>query len=139
MGLLRVRWLGDWRTEIEIRGVHKLEGDESRKDGGSDQGPSPGDLLLASAASCMCLAVAYMARKRRVAISGLSVDAGGEADRAAFRYREIHLVVHADLPQGELDTLVAMAKRYCWVSNTLIGGCPVVTTAEPLATVEADE
>lgn len=135
---IRVRWLGGWHTEIDVRGVHRLEGDESHKDGGNDAGPSPGELLLASVATCMCLAVKHIAQKRHVAIRGLSVDAMGEADREAFRYKEIHLAVHAELPQEELDSLVVMAKRYCWVSNTLTGGCPVLTTAEPVVMVEAD-
>ncbi|HEX2987629.1 MAG TPA: OsmC family protein [Chloroflexota bacterium] len=131
--------MGDWHTEIDVRGVHKFEGDESHKDGGMDAGPSPGELLLASVATCMCLAVKHIAQKRRVAIRGLSVDATGEADREAFRYGEVHLVVHAELPQEELNAIVAVAKRYCWVSNTLAGGCPVVTTAEPVVMVEADK
>jgi uncharacterized OsmC-like protein len=95
-------------------------------------------MLLASVASCMCMAVAHVARKRRVRLGALYVEAEGEADLAAFRFAEIRLTVEADLPKEELDPLVAFARRYCWVSNTLAAGCRVTTAAESIASVEAD-
>lgn len=140
MSRVQVRWLGDYRTEINIRGVHRLQGDETPQYGGEDTGPMPTDLLLAAVASCMCLAVSHVARKRRIPLENLAVAASAEKDEQAFRFGLIELVVRSDLPQAKLDPLVERAKDYCFVSNTLIAGCDVRTTAQStLAAEQSDD
>jgi putative redox protein len=106
-----------------VRGVHQIQGDETPEYGGEDSGPMPTELLLAAVGSCMCLAVAHVARKRRIAIGQLSLDVGAEKDMQAFRFREIYLTIRADLPQDQLDLLMEQALRYCFVSNKLTDGC----------------
>jgi putative redox protein len=127
---IQVRWLGDYRTEISVRGVHILNGDETPQYGGQDSGPMPTELLLAGVASCMCLAVSHVARKRRITLGELAVSAEAEKDMKEFRFHSIALLVQADLPQAELEALVARAKDYCFVSNTLIHGCAVNTASQ---------
>jgi uncharacterized OsmC-like protein len=139
MRRIHVRWLGDYRTEIDIRGVHKIQGDETPQYGGEDSGPMPTELLLAGVASCMCLAVSHVARKRRISLENLTVDASAEKDLQAFRFHVINLVVKADLPQTRLEALVDRAKSYCFVSNTLINGCDIQTTIQTTATSGANE
>ncbi len=137
MESVSARWRGGYLTEIDVRGVHRLQADEGdHHPGGNDAGPSPGELLLSSVASCMCMAVAHIARKRHIELNSLSVEAAGVADMAAFRFASIQVNVKADLPQSELDPLVGHAKRYCWASNTLLVGCPVTTTAQSVVQVE---
>lgn len=131
---IHVRWLGDYRTEISVRGVHTLSGDEIPQYGGEDTGPMPTELLLAGVASCMCLAVSHVARKRRITLENLSVSAEAEKDMKEFRFHLIEMLVQADLPQSELDALVDRAKGYCFVSNTLLHGCRVETTARSTQT-----
>ena len=48
---VHVRWMGQYRTDISIRGVHKLGGDETPEYGGDDSGPMPTEFFLASVAS----------------------------------------------------------------------------------------
>ena len=134
---VRVQWLGEYRTQIDVRGVHQIQGDETPEYGGADTGPMPTELLLAALGSCMCLAVAHVARKRRMEIAALSVDVAAEKDMAAFRFCEIALLVRADLPQDSLDPLVAQARRYCFVSNTLSEGCTITYTAVSTAGASA--
>ena len=136
MSRIHVRWQGNYQTSITIRGIHHLQGDEAPEYGGQDAGPMPTDLLLAGVASCMCLAVSHVARKRRIALENLTVEASASKDEQAFRFGLIELMVKADLPQDQLDRLVDQAKRYCFVSNTLIAGCPVQTTARSTVTSE---
>lgn len=136
---IQVRWLGDYRTEIDIRGVHKITGDETPQYGGQDTGPMPTELLLAGVASCMCLAVSHVARKRRIEINSLTVAAEAEKDMNAFRFHLIELLVQCDLPQPELEALVERARGYCFVSNTLIHGCEVRTRAQSTATDEVND
>ena len=125
-----VRWLGGYRTHIDVRGVHQMQGDETPEYGGEDTGPMPTELLLAAVGTCMCLAVAHVARKRRIAIGQRSLDVGAEKDMQAFRFRDIYLTIRADLPQAQLDPLVEQARHYCFVSNTLVAGCTMHCTAE---------
>ena len=39
--------------------------------------------------------------------------------------KEIHLEIQSDLPSERLQSLVQRAKKYCFVSNTIIEGCPI--------------
>jgi putative redox protein len=132
-----IQWMGGYRTQINVRDVHLMRGDETPEYGGEDTGPMPTELLLAAVGTCMCLAVAHVARKRRIEITQLSLDIGAEKDMQAFRFREISLTVRADLPQDKLDPLIEQARHYCFVSNTLIAGCAIHWTAESL--VSKDE
>jgi putative redox protein len=132
MSSLHVRWLGDYRTEMDIRGVHRLQGDETPQYGGQDTGPMPGELLLAAVGSCMCLAVAHLAKKRRIALGTLTLEATAKKDENAFRIKSIHLTIQADLPQDKLEPLVERARGYCFISNTLAKSCPVLVAAESI-------
>src|SRR5262245_53372503 len=92
---VRVQWLGGYRTRIDVRGVHELHGDETPQYGGEDSGPMPTELLLAAVGTCMCLAVAHVASKRRIAIGQLSLEIEAEKDMQAFRFRDIYLTIKA--------------------------------------------
>jgi uncharacterized OsmC-like protein len=92
--------------------------DEPESVGGSDQGPQPTELLLASVASCFTLAMAYAAGKRGVEMAGLQVRATGTYEGP--RFSVIRVSVQADAPDRDgLRRLVPMAQRLCYVTNTL--------------------
>ncbi|MCI0712770.1 MAG: OsmC family protein, partial [Chloroflexi bacterium] len=97
---------------------------------GEDAGPMPTEFFLVSIASCMCLAVYHIARKRRISLDKLEVSAWGHKDMQAFRFNEIHVLVESNL--DEIEKLVDLAKAYCFVSNTIIQGCPIHVTASQL-------
>ena len=132
---VHVRWKGQYRTNINIRGVHQLDSDETPEYGGNDSGPMPTEFFLASVATCLCLAVTHIGQKKKISLNNMEVSASGEKDPASFQFKEIHLQVQADLPATELQPLVMQAKKYCFVSNTIIKGCPInVTTKSTLLT-----
>ena len=132
---VHVRWMGQYRTNINIRGVHQLNSDETPEYGGNDSGPMPTEFFLASVATCLCLAVTHIGQKKKISLNNMEVSASGEKDPASFQFKEIHLQVQADLPATELQPLVMQAKKYCFVSNTIIKGCPInVTTKSTLLT-----
>ncbi len=132
---VHVRWMGQYRTNINIRGVHQLDSDETPEYGGNDSGPMPTEFFLASVATCLCLAVTHIGQKKKISLNNMEVSASGEKDPASFQFKEIHLQVQADLPATELQPLVMQAKKYCFVSNTIIKGCPInVTTKSTLLT-----
>lgn len=134
-----MEWLGGYRTRIDVRGVHQLQGDETPEYGGEDSGPMPTELLLAALGTCMCLAVAHMARKRRIVIARIGVEVSAEKDMQAFRFSDIYVTVRADLPQDQLEPLLDQARRYCFVSNTITGGCTIHFAAESSGALEEGE
>lgn len=127
-----VRWLGEYRTDVQVRGRHHLQGDETPEYGGNDTGPMPTELLLAAVGSCMCLAVAHVARKRRLTLSHIEVEVGAEKDMQAFRFDDIYVKIKADLPSETLTPLIEQASHYCFVSNTIRQGCPIHYSAETI-------
>ncbi len=131
-----MRWLGGYRTEADIRGVHLLPGDETPQYGGQDAGPMPTEMLLVAVGTCMCLSVVHLAHKRRIAVGKVTLETSAKKDDKAFRFRSIQVVVYADLPQDQLEPLVNLARRYCFVSNTLAEGCPVDVSAQSIVSVE---
>lgn len=111
------RWDGGLRALMNAGG-YELIVDEPESVGGTDQGPQPTDLLLASVASCFTLAIAYSAAKRDIELSGLDVDVTGYYDGP--RFCRLRLEVRAKQPAGtELARLVSAAERVCYVTNTL--------------------
>ena len=133
---VHVQWMGQYRTSINIRGVHQFDGDETPEYGGNDSGPMPTEFFLASVASCLCLAVTHIGKKKKISLNNIEVSASGEKDPTSFQFKEIHLEVQADLPATELQLLVMQAKKYCFVSNTIIKGCPINVTTKPTLLAE---
>jgi len=109
---------GPLSADVTVRG-HRLVVGEPAELGGDDRGPMPTELLVASLASCMTLAVQFVAGKRGIAVPGLAVDVGAERAGSEPRYGQLTVTVTADLDQDELRQLVDRAQRFCWVSNTL--------------------
>lgn len=122
------RWDGGLRAVVDAGGF-ELVVDEPESVGGTGKGPQPTELLLASVASCMTLAMAYSARKRDVELAGLHVAVTGTYDGPQFS--DLRIVVTAEAPTGaELAALVVSAERVCYVTRTLKLGPTVTVVAE---------
>lgn len=110
-----------WEEGLRCRvraGEFTLTVDEPASVGGSDQGPQPTEVFLASIASCFTLAIAYSAAKRGVEVADLRVETTGTYDGPSFS--ALRLTVHASAPQGaDLQRLITAAERVCYVTNTL--------------------
>ena len=59
--------------EIRI-GSHEIVADEPRDDGGSDEGPSPQELLAASLASCSAITMEMYAERKGWDVGDVVVD-----------------------------------------------------------------
>ncbi len=122
-------WDGGLRCRVSS-GRFELIVDEPESAGGTDLGPQPTELLLASIASCFTLAMAYSAGKRGVELAGLRVRATGTYDGPSFS--AIELVVQAETPELDgLRRLVPMAQRLCYVTNTLRRTPAITITVSP--------
>ena len=120
MNALVVRSLGGDRYAVEVRG-HELIVDQPADTGGTDVGPTPVELFVASLASCVAhYAGGYLAR-HHICRDGLRVDTTWQMaqDRPA-RVASIALRITppSALPPGRLPALLAVA-RACTVHNSL--------------------
>ena len=112
-------WQGGYRCEVAARD-HRIVVDEPESAGGTDTGPGPTELLLASLASCFTLAVYHVARKRNVEVGAVEVEVTGTYEGLSFR--ELLVEVHVEADPERIDELLERAKGVCYVSNTLTRG-----------------
>jgi uncharacterized OsmC-like protein len=92
--------------------------DEPPESGGLDTGPMPTEYLLGALAACYSIALAWVARKRDIALAPFTVDVHGTYDGPSVT--RVEIVVHLDAPApDEIDTLLERAGKVCYVSNTL--------------------
>ena len=111
-------WKGGMRADVSGRG-HALIVDEPPEFGGQDAGPMPTEVLVAALASCFCIAVAWAARKRRIPLEDLEVQVQPHRVVGEPRHGTYDLWVHTSTPAEEIAPAVELAKRYCWVTNTI--------------------
>ncbi len=114
----RATWAGGLATDVAARG-HSIRVDEPAEFGGGDTGPMPTELLAAALASCMCLAVAWAAGKKRVELADLAVEVTPHRAPGEPRHDAYEVAVVSSAPQEVLAPCVELGARYCWVTNTL--------------------
>jgi uncharacterized OsmC-like protein len=115
---VEARWTGDLSAVASAR-EHEVRADEPLASGGGDLGMMPTELMLSGLASCFCLAVAHVARKRDIELPGLRVTVDAERVGRELRYGRLRIEVAAASGEHDLEALVARAKAFCWVSNML--------------------
>jgi putative redox protein len=111
-------WKGGLKADVSARG-HVVRSDEPPEFGGEDTGPMPTEYLAIALASCFCVAVAWAARKRDTPLESLEVQVQPRRAVGEPRHGSYDVWVHATTPAEQLAPAVELAKRYCWVTNTL--------------------
>lgn len=109
-------WKGGYQCTVRARHFD-IPTDEPPSAGGEDTGPMPTEVFLASLASCFCMAVYHVARKRDIVLSSLEVSVSGEYEGPRFRRLRVDV-----RPGDEIDDLQKLLERafaVCYVSNTL--------------------
>ncbi len=117
-------WRGGYRADVRARG-HEVAIDEPADSGGGDEGFMPTELFCGALASCFCLAIGHVARKRAIEVPGLQVTVRAQRAGRELRYERLVVTCTADVDAGLLDTLIERARPFCWVSNTLAAGVEV--------------
>ena len=115
---------GGFRADVEARG-HTVAIDEPADHGGEDEGFMPTELFCGALASCFCLAIGHVARKRSLDVPGLTVTVRSERAGRELRYARLVVECAASLDDDTLDMLIERARPFCWVSNTLAAGVEV--------------
>ena len=108
---------GGLAADVSGRG-HAIRVDEPEEFGGEDTGPMPTELVAAALASCFCVAIVWAARKR-ASRSATSRCRCSRTGRSASAPRQLRPLGHSSTPAAEIAPAVELAKRYCWVTNTL--------------------
>ena len=112
---------------------HTLRVDEPPEFGGGDTGPMPTEMLVVALASCFCLAVAWAARKKHIELEDLRVSVQPHRVVGEPRHGSYDVWVESSTPAEQLAPAVDLAKRYCWVTNTIAhpAGDPVPPRRSP--------
>jgi len=117
-------WRGGYRADVRARG-HDVTIDEPATSGGTDLGMMPTEMFCGALASCFCLALGHVARKRDIGLPNLQVTVRAQRAGRELRYDRLVVECSADVPDTVLDALVERARPFCWVSNTLAAGVEV--------------
>ena len=119
---------GDMLFESAI-GKHKLTIDVPPPMGGTDRGPLPPDLFVASLGSCIGAFVAQYCRNNNIDESGMTVDMTYE--KATEPTRLINLKATVRLPNGDCGKRIKAIER-------VAHHCPVHETINTMGELQID-
>ena len=120
-------WKKNYQVDVRAR-QFTVPIDEAPEFNGEDTGMMPTELLLCSLASCFCLALVYVAKKKRIEVKDMSVIVKGEKDLRNFQFSRLLVEVDSSLAPETVEKIVTLAKKYCFVSNTVSKSCPIEYT-----------
>jgi putative redox protein len=113
-----VRRRQGYEHEVRIR-EHRLIADEPQKSGGTDQGPTPTELLAASLASCTAITLEMYADRKEWGLGTVEVAVDYTEptpdDPATF---DLRITLGAELSEDSRDRLLTIAGK-CPVHRTL--------------------
>lgn len=123
------RWSGPVRTELSVRSFGFVS-DQPEVRGGSDQGPSPMEYLVAGVNSCIAVAVEQLARRRDLPLTDISTytlarqdtrGLTGQADVQPYFYvyRLQVIVETAEKDPAVLTDFARRAEHICPAINLL--------------------
>jgi putative redox protein len=119
---------GSFLTELRM-GKHSLVADEPVSAGGTDQGPTPYDLLASALASCTAMTMHFYAKREKLPLAGVELTVTHDRMHArdcadcvtgeGFIHRfNVEIRLQGDLSDAQKARLVEIAKR-CPVAKTL--------------------
>jgi len=123
-------WKKNYQVTVNAR-QFEIPVDEAPEFSGEDTGMMPTELFLCSLASCFCLAIVYAASRRKILLKDLKVDVTGEKNGRKFLFSKCIISVKSSIARSSLEDLVDSAKRYCFITNTIKGGCPIEYSITP--------
>jgi len=139
-GVVIVRGTADGFTQEVVAGSHRFVSDEPARAGGTDTGPTPYDLLLASLGSCTSMTLAMYARRKQWPLQRVTVRlrhsrehaedcAACETSDARLTVIERDIALDGALNADQRARLLAIANR-CPVHLTLSSQIDIRTKLE---------
>ncbi len=119
MATIRTHHKGDMLFETEL-GRHMLQVDVPPDMGGSDRGPTPPQVFVASLGACVAALVANYCNKAKLSTEDLTVDV--VYDKASDPTRLVDMQVKIDLPNADVSGREEAIKRVadrCPVHQTI--------------------
>ncbi len=120
-------WKKNYQVEVKAR-QFQVPVDEAPEYHGEDTGMMPTELFLCSLASCFCLALVFVAKKRRIEVNDMRVNVKGKKDLKNFIFSNLLVEIESSLAPESLGDILPLAKKYCFVSNTVSKSCPIEYT-----------
>ena len=120
----KAAWKKNFQVRVDVR-QFEIDVDEPPQYHGDDTGMMPTELFISSLASCFCMALVFVAKKKRVKIDDMNVNVSAEADTKNFRYSKLIVKVSSSIANTALEEIIEQAKKYCYVSNTISESCPI--------------
>jgi len=117
-------WKKKYQVEVKAR-QFQVPIDEAPEFHGEDTGMMPTELFLCSLASCFCLALVFVAKKKRIEVNDMCVNVKGKKDLKNFLFSSLIVEVESSLSPQTLEGVISLAKKYCFVSNTVSKSCPI--------------
>src|ERR1017187_7025274 len=114
------QYLGDSQFEVGARG-HRVICGQPLDNGGSDEGMSPPELLLASLATCAAYYAAQYLKARKLDSGDLKVRVNAEKAAQPARLASFQIDVMAPGLDDRHQTGILRAVKACLIHNTLLG------------------
>jgi putative redox protein len=109
------------RIEFGENGHHTGTADEPKKEGGTDEGPSPQELLAASLASCSAITMEMYASRKGWDIGDVVIEVNFEpAQRGSPTTFDMVIKLPKELSEDQRERLMHIVAR-CPVHRTLEG------------------
>ncbi len=133
---VKTRHLGGSKFEVAARG-HRVICDQPLDDGGSDEGMSPPELLLASLATCAAYYAAHYLNARGLSAGELEVRVSAEKALQPARLASFQIEVSSPGLDERQQAGILRAVKACLIHNTLLGepSIEIVVNAGVLAKV----
>ena len=128
MGSVIARSAASFRVDIEAAG-HKLVADEPATAGGTDQGPTPYDLLSAALGACTSMTMHFLAKRDNIPLEGVEIsitndrayakDCADCTSQSGYIHRfDVQIRLRGNLTPEQRKKLLDAANR-CPVRKTL--------------------
>lgn len=121
-----------------------ITADEPKTMRGTDTGMNPVEMLLCALGSCLCITARFLARPSGIDLQEFRVSVEGSLDPDGFirgkdgvrsGYQDIRLTmtIRSPSPREKVEAFLGLVKARCPVSDSLLQGVPLRTTAEILS------
>ncbi|MFN7925151.1 MAG: OsmC family protein [Bryobacteraceae bacterium] len=130
-----VDWKDGVRFEVTARG-HRIVCDQPLEGGGSDQGMTPPEFMLASLGACAAYYAAEYLRARGLSREGLRVEIEAEKVQQPARLDGFRIVVEAPAAaEARHAEGIDRAVKRCLIHNTLLHAPSIAVAVEAPVTI----
>src|SRR4030067_1095922 len=102
-------WKKNYQVEVKAR-QFQVPIDEAPEFHGEDTGMMPTELFLCSLASCFCLALVFVAKKKRIEFKHMIVNVKGKKDLKNFLFSSLIVGIGSSFAAENLEGIIVLGK-----------------------------